>query len=493
MKEFFSFKRVTGVVALMLAVVMLFSGCGSKDTASNNSNLGSEDNQTQITSGEENQSTVDGSKDSATNNGSKSSNKNNSKTNSTKKTTFASDPYSEISSSVKSKGVHVLMWRKYTTLEQKLVDDFQKKTGIKVRTTQTTESEYSTKLISLVAGGDSPDVVSLGSTNFPGLATKSMQTLKADVYRLDDSCWYKDYMNAFKVNGKYFTVAMKGAWAAEDTNYVTYYMPKVLKAAGVSEDPWTLYKKGQWNWEKQREIAQKVSKKSGYIGISFQSQDLMMYSAGVDFVSYNGNQFKNELGNASANSLLTKAWQQTAALQKDGISSGWALNNVQQGKVGLFTAIAYGMYNANTDAWFTNTPHTSADIKAVPVAGPKGGTAYTPLRPKAWGTAKKAKNPEGAAFFLRYFLDTKNCDMAGSFYNEQFREVFNKITATGAKKIVMRGKGIVDYVSSGTYEGKVVNVLANTTSDQIASKLNSLKGQVTTGMNRANKELKKVK
>lgn len=127
MKEFFSFKRVTGVVALMLAVVMLFSGCGSKDTASNNSNLGSEDNQTQITSGEENQSTVDGSKDSATNNSSKSSNKNSSKTNSPKKTTFASDPYSEISSSVKSKGVHVLMWRKYTPLEQKLVTGFEKK------------------------------------------------------------------------------------------------------------------------------------------------------------------------------------------------------------------------------------------------------------------------------------------------------------------------------------------------------------------------------
>ena len=333
----------------------------------------------------------------------------------------------------------------------------------------------------------------MGSTNFPGLATKSLQTLKKDVYRLDDSCWYKEYMNAYKTNGKYFTVAMKGAWAVEDCNYVTYYMPKVLKAADVSEDPWTLYKKGQWNWEKQREIAQKISKKSGYIGISFQSQDLMMYSAGVDFVSYDGNQFKNELGNASANSLLTKAWQQTAALQKDGISSGWALNNVQQGKVGLFTAIAYGMYNANTDAWFTNIPHTSADIKAVPVAGPKGGTAYTPIRPKTWGTAKKAKNPEGAAFFLRYFLDIKNCDMNGSFYNEQFREVYNKITATGAKKIVMRGKGIVDYVSSGTYESKIVNVLSNTISDQIASKLNSLKGQVTTGMNRANKELKKVK
>ena len=309
MKELFSFKRVTGVVALMLAVVMLFSGCGSKNTASNNSNLGSEDNQAQITSGEENQSKVDGSKDSATNN-SNNSNKTAAKQVAPKKTTFASDPYSEISSSVKSKGVHVLMWRKYTPLEQKLVDDFQKKTGMKVRTTQTTESEYSTKLISLIAGGDSPDVVCMGSTNFPGLATKSLQTLKADVFRLDDSCWYKDYMNAYKTNGKYFTVAMKGAWAVEDCNYVTYYMPKVLKAAGVSEDPWTLYKKGQWNWEKQREIAQKVSKKSGYIGISFQAQDLMMYSAGVDFVSYDGNQFKNELGNANANSLLTRVGRQ---------------------------------------------------------------------------------------------------------------------------------------------------------------------------------------
>ena len=65
MKKMFSFKRGAGVTALMLAAVLMFSGCGAKNTASNGSDYGSEESQGQMISGEENQSQVSGGNNSA--------------------------------------------------------------------------------------------------------------------------------------------------------------------------------------------------------------------------------------------------------------------------------------------------------------------------------------------------------------------------------------------------------------------------------------------
>lgn len=481
-------KRFVKLSALILSAVMLFSGCGSKNTASNGSDFVSDEVQEQLVSEEQEQSKVSGSGNTSSKQQSGADTQSN--TAASGKTTFEKDPYSDIPASVKSKGIHLLLWRDYTKLEKEIVAGFEKKTGIKVRLTKTTEQEYSTKLLSLVAGNDAPDVVYLISDNFPGLAVKSMQTLDTKTFRLNDSCWYKDYMNYYKVNGKYFSVAMAGSWSVEDCNYVTYYMPKVLKTAGVSEDPYTLYKQGKWNWDKQREIANKVALKGGYIGLSMQSNELMMYSAGVDFVSYNGKQFRNIMDDAASKSMLTKAWQTVAEMTNSKAISPWNLRDMQQGKVGLFTTIVYGMYK--DAAYFNAIPHSSNDIKAVPVAGPKGGTAYTPVRPKTWGVAKKAKNPEGAAYFLRYFLDVNSCDMSSSFCNEQFREVYNKITSTNNKKAVMLARGIVDYANKGTYD-TISRKISNATSSAVATELSKVKGQVTSGLNRANRDLQKVK
>lgn len=500
MKELFSFKRVTSLVALMLAVVMLFSGCGTKNTASDSSDLTSEEQQAQITASEEDQENVSGDakeEGETANNSSKKTNSN-SKTSSKKtttnkngKTTFAADPYSDITSEVKSKGVHVLMWREYTPYEKELISGFEKKTGMKVRTTVTTEKEYTTKLISLIAGKDSPDVVCMASNQFPSIALKCMQPLDSSTFRLDDSFWYKEYMDPLSVNGKYYSVAGQGSWNSEDTAYCTYYNVKLLKQCGITEDPWELYKKGQWNWDKQTEMAKKVkAKSSNYVGISLQDSSLFMYSAGEDFVSYDGKQYKCTLDNLSSSSMLVKAWQTQSTLYKDGVVAGWDLNNVQQGKVGFFTAILYGMQA--TQGWFNNVSHTEADFKCVPVAGPKGSTNYLPLRPKTWGVAKKANNVEGAAYFCRYWVDSSNGNIDATFCNNQMKEVFKTVTAKNFKKKVMMARGIADYVSSGKYDSLEAK-LSNATSEQVVSVLNSQKTLITNGMNRANKDLAKVK
>ena len=485
-------RHFLSVIALMLAIMMLFSACGNQNAEVTSSDGTGDDSAVSDVSNDAQDETPSGDV-STVSTASIGSSTSSTTTPSTGNGVWAKDIYGSMPAKVKSAGIHVLMWRAYTKTEKAMVDAFQKKTGVTVRTTVTTESEYPTKLVSLVSDKDSPDVVCFSSGNFPGLVTKSLQALDTQQFRLNDSCWNKTYMDTYKINGKYFGVAMPGIWSCEDCNYVTYYSPAVLKACGVkdSEMPYTLYQSGKWDWSTQANIVRKVkAANKGYVALSLQSNDLFMLSAGVDFASYNGKQFTNNLGSVKNGSLLTQAWQQMATLRSEGCTAGWDLTNVQQGKVGLFTAIAYGLYNEGK--WFDNVAGGASQLQAVPVAGPTATSAYTPVRPKVWGVAKGAKNPEGAAYFLRYYLDTANCNMSSTFYNKQFETVYNTITSSKAKKAVMVGWGVTDYVTSGAYS-RICSDLTSATPANVTTVLNSKQGTVQTSIARANKDLARIK
>lgn len=492
MKAIATSKRFVSVLALLLAIVMCFSACGgSEDVSSAGGDNTVSDASVESTASEDKTESEDTASVSSKPVNTPSNGAGDKKP-VTGKAVWDKDYLKTMPASVKSKGLKILLWRDLHPTEQKLLDDFVKKTGCKVEKVITTEKEYSTKLVSLISAKNSPDICVLQNENFPGIVTKAMQPLDAKTFRLDDSCWNQPYMDAYSINGKTFCVAMPGSWSCEDCLYVTYYQPKVLKECGITKMPYDMYKDGKWNWDTQYEIASKVKGAGkGYIGISLQSYDLFMLSAGQDFVSYNGKQFKNQLGSVGSNSLLTEAWQAVAKLNESQLSTSWNLSQVQQGKVGLFTSIAYGMYNeGNWD--FVDLPGGADSIEVVPVAGPKGDPAYTPYRPKTWGVPKGAKNVEGAAYFLRYWLDIDNCDMDATFLNKQCKKVYDIITKKSHKKQARTGCGVTNYVTANTYEG-ICNVLYSATPANVTTIINQKKGSVATGVTRANKDLTRIK
>ena len=382
--------------------------------------------------------------------------------------------------------VNILMWRDYTPTEEKLIKDYEALTGVDIVTTVTTELEYPTKLVSMIFDNNAPDIVKFSANIFPSLIIKAMQPLDAETFYLDSDCWNKKYMDAYKINGKYYGVSMPGSWLCEDTNYVTYYSPSVLRSCGVTTMPYTLYQQGQWNWDTQNQIIRKAHA-SGLTGISMQSYDSFMHSAGVDFVAYNGSEYTNKLGSLTDSDLLSSSWIEVANLKVDNCLTGWALNDFKQNKVGLFTGIAYGLYNEGD--WFSSS--FAKELEAVPVAGPKGKAAYTPASPACWGVPKKASNAEGAAYFLRYFLDTSNYNHSSTFHTAQFESVFNIITSATDKKSFMYGRGVTDHVTVNTYD-YICNSLISTNPKDITTKLNSKKNTVDTGVSRANKDFKNL-
>lgn len=483
MKKSESIKKILCLVALMLVMVMTLGACGEPAAPSESESTN------QTTSVDDNTDSSDTDNVNPSNPSSTQQNGNVDTQN--KSTVWAEDYLSTIPASVKAKEIHILMWRKYDDAEQKLVDSFQKKTGMKIRTTITPEAEYSTKLVALIAGNDAPDIAMISTDTFPGVVTKACAPLDAKIYRLDDPAWYKPYMDCFKINGRYYSVAMNKTPSCEDTNHMVYYLKSTLENCGVTTTPWQLYKQGKWNWDTQKDIIAKASAK-GITGLSMHSYDTYMQSTGSSFVKYNGKEFTNNMEDPN----ILKAWTEFAAVNESGAVTGWDYKNIAVGKVALFTSISYqGLKASKVFRDAKGNPTVAGgieNIECVPIAGPTQSTAHVPVMAKSWANPKTSKNPEGAAYFLRYFLDVANTDYENLFHNNQIKEVYNTICDKNAKKSITYGKGVVDYVQGGLY-GNMVSSLKNTTSTNIKSKLDSYKGTVNSPVKQANKALKRMK
>lgn len=514
--------KVLKLLALVLSLMMIFSvfaACGeeepeityvdqngnpidpdslnnSKDQGSedNTDNTASEDDNADDTTSDNNSSTSSGGGMSAAQQGSGSGNGNNNSqggTNTTTgKTKFEADPYSDIPASLKGTTVRVLLWRTPEKTDTELAKAFEKKTGIKLEYVYTANNNaaYSTKLATMISSKDSPDLVSMGSGTFPSFAITHLEPLDAGVFRLDDPFWDEVLMDAYKINGKYYALAAPGTWYCNDVDFATYYNPAALKANGIETMPYQIWKanKSAWTIDKMVEIARKFkSKDQSYFGISYQSNTCpnpYMLTSGVDFVKYDGKEFTSNM----ADSKVLKTNMDLADWFSEGLITGWNSAGVGAGTVGLFDAISYGMYvDAN---WFT-IPTTQ--IECVPVAG-----THVAVNPKVWCVPKGAKNAQGAAYFLRFFLDSESFketsfkNYESTFATKQMHEVFTYM-ANSDKKTVNYSRGVLDHYDTSSYN-TLCNKLSSTTSANIKTELDSFANTMKAACNRANKNLKKV-
>ncbi len=419
-------------------------------------------------------------------------NKNNTtnKVEKTGKTTFAKDPYSEISKDLKGSTVTVLLWRPPIKIDTELVAGFEKKTGIKVNLihTENNTAAYTTKLGALIAAGEAPDVVNIGSSTFLSYAITSLEPLDEEVFRLDDKIWNKSIMDTYKINGKYYGLAVAGTWYCDDTSIVTYYNPKYLKdTLGIATMPWDLYKAGKWTTDAVEDIARKCKdKKQGNVGLSIQTQSVnnpYMLAAGQDFATFDGKEYKSNL----SNSVVLDTQRMLTQWYDDKIVTGWDSAGLVSGKVALFDAISYGMYKESN--WW-DIDHATFDC--VPVAG-----THTPSNAKLWGVAKGAKNVEAAVYFMRYFLDpasyadTSFKSFKNTFADEQMYDVWQEITKASRPKGSNISAGLLTYYDTGAY-ANLNTQLSTTTAANVKTVLDSYGSTMKAACNKAAKYLGRV-
>ncbi|MBQ0111211.1 MAG: extracellular solute-binding protein [Oscillospiraceae bacterium] len=490
-------KNAVKYLAFMLAVVMLFSSCSILQVGEKKAGeeVGSLTAQTVEPSKSSNTAATSSAKTGASSKSggsSKNSSKAVSSAGGTKKSsTWGSTNCKEIikkmPTDIAQKGVHVLMWRSYSKGEQAAIDAFENATGCTVRTT--VSSKYSAELQLLISQNDSPDVVMIDSDkDWPELAVTSCQPLDKYTFRLDDGCWNKNQMNTMTAKGKTFGVAVTGSFLNEDVNYVVYYFPSVLKSAGITTMPYDLWKSGKWNWDAAHNIAKTFYDKTQKTGIEFLDRDAWADSCGIGLTSYDykDSKFVNNIVDANKKKTIAGAWSQLSRLNAAGLcSEGFDTKKVGRGDCGMYCSISYGINTEND--WFGSVKLTGGvkSIECVPVPAATQNSAYVPFRSKCWGVAKGAKNPEGAAYFLRYFLDPASINQENLYYNAKCKEVFKYITAASTKKNFMCTKSIVNYPAAGQF-GEIRNLLVKAPANTTAAVLDNYKGVVTTAVNTSN-------
>ena len=484
------------ITAFCLAVMMLFSmtACGINKpneestptvTGSDVVNSDEQNNESEVES-------TDSSSPESSSVENSSSQKPTSSTSGTSSTTvkkskkFAADPYSDIPADVKKKTVKVLLWQAPSKQEKERIADFTKKTGIKVDVKHVSQNLYNDTLISRISSGDSPDVAYLNETSFPSNTIKLFSALDPTIYKLEDSIWDKALMNQFKVGGNYYGVNIKGNFA-EDTAMVLFYNKTLLDNNNI-EDPYKSWKKGNWNWSTFETILAKVkacASLSKYRPLYFYQPSALIGSAGVNFISYNGKKFSDNINNTT----LVDAYQKLATWREKGYVSaaGFAGTDAAAGNFVFYSCIAYHL--KAQDTFFGSTGKTSnGEIRAVPFPSPKGSKVYVAENIKMFGTAKGAKNKEGAAYFLRYYLDPANQDMKNAFANPQAKEVWDYIHKQN--KVVDYAQSVISYVNTSAYL-TLQNTLMSADSTQIRKVISEQSNVVTKAVSTVNSKVLK--
>lgn len=409
----------------------------------------------------------------------------------------------------RNKSVHILMWREFTDYEESVIKDFENSTGVKVLTTVTSEETYKSKLISLISQNNAPDIAMFSSKDFPGLPLNTFKPLNDSlsnyVYSkcLEANCWNGDYVNAFEINGNHFGVSMSGSWLCEDMNYVTYYNTKILNECGCNSDPFNLYKEGKWNWETQREIFKKIANYNIQNGANYTPYmtyyyDVFMLSAGKDFASINRLQTPYRCENKPENTVghnLVQAWSHINKLYSDKLVEKYDSKKVYNfDKVALYTGRVYSSFKHSAEFDVTQ----SKNIGAVPVAGQKGGVEYNPVKPRAYGTPLKAKEPALGIMFIRYLLAmttsssmAKKVNAKSVFLNDKIETTY-KCIMSGSHRIKISNAGILDFLLVGNYDRWCTD-LTTKTNESVESILKARKNTNKSIINRINKKFQQIK
>ena len=334
------------------------------------------------------------------------------------------DIFKNIPEELKKTTVTIAHWGDEGAAEYvKVQKQFTKETGIKVKWMLLTQSDYISSIVKQIAAGTGPDIVICNNT-FP-TALEAVQPLPSN-FNVNDGFWDKRVSDAMSVGGKYYFVNSYSSPFTGGT--VVYYNKKIFADNGLTS-PDDYVAQGKWTYEALTKCMQQVAK-IGKAGGIIESM-VLAQQMGSSMITYDSKS-KVFSGNPN-NENLVSAIQWMAQCVDEGISGGYSINDFASGQVGICMAGTYGM---KFNGYFKNTSPSQIGVVPLPTSYKGKNLDYMPLGLRGYGIAKNSKNPEGAYYFLRYFLDFEKYDDAGAniFANKVMEKYFVKTILPNFRK-----------------------------------------------------------
>lgn len=164
-------------------------------------------------------------------------------------------------------------------------------------------SEYASKLTNMIASGNAPDLVVCESSINPSVAVYANAGLVQPFdpyidYTVPELAGLKDTYDAGIWNGSHYL--------APYTNkplYFLIYNPVIFEEYGM-ETPWELWEKGEWTWNEFRDLAQQLNVQDAdgswlTFGTAIPPCSILSASTGVDYLTMGDGTFTINLNNPS--------------------------------------------------------------------------------------------------------------------------------------------------------------------------------------------------
>jgi ABC-type glycerol-3-phosphate transport system substrate-binding protein len=380
------------------------------------------------------------------------------------------------------KTIEVISWNKLTdvTGAQQVVDKFTKETGINVKWTLFSGgsmADYRTKVVALVSSKQSPDVVRLDNLHLGLLQV--LQPLQDINYNFNDSAWDTRIMDVYTFGGKTYGTNMRNTLLQQPRTLI--YNKNLISKYDL-EDPYTLWKQGNWTLDKFLEICQTFTDEcdeSSYAWTSYRIAD-MADIYGASMIKRDGDTFTSNMSDGN----LLKGWQKMTSLREEGITNNmrFDLTNFENGKILFFTESPIGV--RTTHFYFQSLKSTGA-LAIVPYPTMEGGNkAAIWSEVEAYGIPQGAPNADLVPYFLRYYLDADNYDKNTFFADKTMLDVYESLMAEEEIYVYYDYALITEDV--GRTGEKMCHGIINVKSAQVKSKLDEYAPLVNAAVKNAN-------
>ncbi len=274
---------------------------------------------------------------------------------------------------------------------------FKNKYGGEIQWYTTTWDTRYSDLSTYVLGGEGIDFFPADTAALPKGVVNGMFQPVDDLIDINSPLW-EDMKEAYEIhnyNGKHYQIV----------NSVTAAMLCIYNTETIAEngyeDPWDLYKAGEWNWDKFTSMLEDfVDPDAERYGLdNWYNEQALYMSAGVPAIS-------SENGSLKVN-IMDPTLEKAMNFQYDLYNKGLVLDlslfdwSIQPQFMGEKKELFWigGPWEVNTapDTWTTQIP--PENLGFAPVPSPAGSDPYQYATLDGWVICKGASNPTGVAMF----------------------------------------------------------------------------------------------
>lgn len=345
---------------------------------------------------------------------------------------------------------------------------FEETTGMKAEITMVPEKEYISKVTSLIASDQAPDVI-IENGEFPRTLNLLMP-LEVETTSLDvtDPFWNQNTVKRYTI-GKY-SYLVNGANSSWDmVGAITYFNRTILEENGLTT-PNELVEQDNWNVDSMWALMKQIKSSCGFSrpGTS------IAFDPWVNM--YGGNQISWDVETDTFKTTLKseetkKAIDYLMRAKDEGLAT--IIDNHDEditfGNIALQICGAYGL--RKSPGWFYSMDINDLGFEVLPKLNKDDADYPYTSSTRSYGICKGSDNPKGAAYFLRYFLNEKHYDINQIFKNEEAKTLYYKLRENAELNKISMTKGVGRVNDPGFIPVDMVSDLIDGTSAQVTVNL----------------------